>query len=276
MFPKKSPIGMIDSGIGGFSVARKVQKLLPNEDLVYLGDGANTPYGNHTAEEILFMTRYMLGFMREKKAKVLLVACNTISSLIDEYRDEMACPVLSIVQAGADAVAELDGAKKVGVISTCFTASTGCYPRLIGKAAPDKQVFSRGCANLADLVERCLGDPAAQDAIDRELRESLEELVNVHHVDCCVLGCTHYPLVEENIQRLYPALPLVDPAEQMAKTVGRYLNERGLRGDRPEPGRLDIYTTGDAEEYARKAAKVGLEPVSFVGSYPPVKPGFLS
>ena len=95
MFSKESPIGIIDSGIGGFSVARKVQKLLPRENLVYLGDGANTPYGNHTAEEILTMTRYMLRFMEEKGVKALLVACNTISCLIDQYRDEMSCPVLS-------------------------------------------------------------------------------------------------------------------------------------------------------------------------------------
>ena len=117
MITKESPIGVIDSGIGGFSVARKVQKLMPHENLLYLGDGANTPYGNHSAEEILTMTRYMLRFMEEHSVKALLVACNTISCLIDQYRDEMSCPVLSVVQAGADAVAQLP-AQKVGVIST--------------------------------------------------------------------------------------------------------------------------------------------------------------
>lgn len=100
MITKESPIGVIDSGIGGFSVARKVQKLMPHENLLYLGDGANTPYGNHSAEEILTMTRYMLRFMEEHSVKALLVACNTISCLIDQYRDEMSCPVLSVVQAG--------------------------------------------------------------------------------------------------------------------------------------------------------------------------------
>ena len=148
MVTKESPIGVIDSGIGGFSVARKVQKLMPHENLLYLGDGANTPYGNHSAEEILTMTRYMLRFMEDHGVKALLVACNTISCLIDQYRDEMSCPVLSVVQAGADAVAQLP-AHKVGVISTCFTASTHCYPDLIGKVAPDKQVISHGCPNLA-------------------------------------------------------------------------------------------------------------------------------
>ena len=97
---KTDAIGVIDSGIGGFSVARRVQELLPQENILYLGDGANTPYGNHTAEEILEMTRYMLRFMDSHNVKALLVACNTISCLIDQYRDEMRCPVLSVVQAG--------------------------------------------------------------------------------------------------------------------------------------------------------------------------------
>lgn len=176
MFSKESPIGIIDSGIGGFSVARKVQKLLPRENLVYLGDGANTPYGNHTAEEILTMTRYMLRFMEEKGVKALLVACNTISCLIDQYRDEMSCPVLSVVQAGADAVKDLD-VHKVGVISTCFTASTHCYPDLIGKAAPDKVVISHGCPDLANVVERNVGRPEGQALIDADVQKNLEGLV---------------------------------------------------------------------------------------------------
>ena len=223
MFSKESPIGIIDSGIGGFSVARKVQKLLPRENLVYLGDGANTPYGNHTAEEILTMTRYMLRFMEEKGVKALLVACNTISCLIDQYRDEMSCPVLSVVQAGADAVKDLD-VHKVGVISTCFTASTHCYPDLIGKAAPDKVVISHGCPDLANVVERNVGRPEGQALIDADVQKNLEGLVR-----------------------------------------------DGLVNDGPQPGRLDIFTTGSAEEYAMKAEKVGLDPVTSVQFYPPMK-----
>ena len=163
MITKESPIGVIDSGIGGFSVARKVQKLMPHENLLYLGDGANTPYGNHSAEEILTMTRYMLRFMEDHGVKALLVACNTISCLIDEYRREMDCPVLSVVQAGAESAAHRPE-KRVGVISTCFTASTGCYPALIAQLAPEKKVFSRGYKNLAAMVEH----GASQQEIDED------------------------------------------------------------------------------------------------------------
>ena len=270
MVTKTSPIGIIDSGIGGFSVALKMQQMLPHENLLYFGDGGNMPYGNHTAEEILTMTRYMLRFMEERGVKALLVACNTISCLIEQYRDDMSCPVLSVVQAGADAVAQMP-VHKVGVISTCFTHSTRCYPDLIGKEAPDKVVVSHGCPDLAKLVEAHVGDPAGQVILDADLKSNLDELVNQEKIDCCVLGCTHYPLVSENIHRLYPELPLIDPAVQMAKTIGGYLQENDLANDQAGQGSLDIYTTGSVEEYREKAAKVGLNPVTSVQSYPILK-----
>ena len=246
MATKTSPIGVIDSGIGGFSVALKMQQMLPHENLLYFGDGGNMPYGNHTADEILTMTRYMLRFMEERGVKALLVACNTISCLIDRYRDDMSCPVLSVVEAGADAVSQM-AVHKVGVISTCFTHSTRCY--------------------LAKLVEANVGDPKGQEIIEEDLKKNMDELVHKHKIDCCVLGCTHYPLVSENINHLYPELPLVDPAVQMAKTIGAYMEEKGLVNDQPGQGTLDIYTTASVEEYREKAAKVGLK-VTSVQDYP--------
>ena len=262
-----SPIGIIDSGIGGFSVALRAQRLLPHENLLYFGDGGNMPYGNHSAEEILAMTRYMLRFMEEREVKILLVACNTISCLVDRFRAEMTCPVLSVIQAGADAAARLPG-KKIGVVATCFTHTTGCYPELIGKLAPEKQVISRGCTKLAALVEHHLGDPAGREKLNADLRENLDELVYGEKIDCCVLGCTHYSLVEGNIEELYPKLPLVDPADQMVKTAEAELERQSLLNYRSERGTLEIYTTGSPEEYREKAEKAGLDPVTSVRSYP--------
>lgn len=270
MLNRNCPIGIIDSGIGGYSVARRVQKLLPHENLLYLGDGANTPYGNHTGQEILELTRHMLRFMRDHEVKGLLVACNTISCLIDQYRDEMDCPVFSVVQAGADAVAQLPY-QKIGVISTCFTAESGCYPKLIDQVAPGRQIISHGCPNLANLVEQNVGNPDAQPLIDGDLTENLEPLVSREQIQCCVLGCTHYPLVEENIRRLYPDLVLVDPAERMAEGLKAYLSQSDLMNEQTETGRLDIFTTGSLEEYIKKANKVGLNPINSVQFYPPIQ-----
>lgn len=271
MFDRQSPIGVLDSGIGGFSVARRVQQLLPGEDLVYFGDGAHIPYGNHPKETIVAMARYMFQFMQTRGVKALLVACNTISCVIDRCQDAVSCPVFNAVQAGADAVSGLD-VEKVGVISTVFTHNSRCYPQKILAQSPKKLVvLSCGCPDLARLVEHNLGDPSGMAEVEEELRKELDSMVLRDHIQCCVLGCTHYPLVEDSIHRLYPGLPLIDPAEEMARQLRAYLEENALLREENRPGQLEIYTTGDVEEYTMRAAQVGLKEVRSVRFYPPME-----
>jgi glutamate racemase len=268
MFDKNSPIGILDSGIGGFSVARKVRLLLPGEDLIYFGDGAHIPYGNHPRERIVAMARYMFDFMEGRGVKALLVACNTISCILDQCEDAVSCRTFNAVQAGADAVSRLD-VEKVGVISTVFTHRSRCYPKKILEKTPGKMVvLSCGCPDLARLVEHNLGDRAGMAQVEENLHKELDGMVYRDKIQCCVLGCTHYPLVEDSIRRLYPELLLIDPAEQMARELEQYLGETGLERGEDRPGRLDIYTTGDVEEYAVRARQVGLGPVSSVSRYP--------
>ena len=153
MFDANSPVGVLDSGIGGFSVARAVQQLLPAEQLIYFGDGAHIPYGNHPEDKIVAMARYMFSFLEQKQVKALLVACNTISCVIDRCADAVSCPTFNAVQAGANAVSRLD-VEKVGVISTVFTHNSRCYPQRILAQSPKKLVvLSCGCPDLARLVD---------------------------------------------------------------------------------------------------------------------------
>lgn len=107
MFHPSDPIGILDSGIGGFSVVRQVQRTLPGEELVYFGDGAHIPYGNHPEDKIVAMARYMFRFMEDHHVKALLVACNTISCVIGQCEGEVSCPTFNAVQAGAEAAARL-------------------------------------------------------------------------------------------------------------------------------------------------------------------------
>lgn len=274
---QQNPIGIIDSGIGGFTVARWAQQLLPGENLVYLGDGANTPYGNHTGDEILEMNRHMLGFMKSRNVKALLVACNTTSCLIETAHacgqttvfDEMPFPVFSMLQAGVASVKDLP-VQTIGIISTVFTHNSGCYPDLIKRAAPEKTVISHGCPNLVAVIEQHLTDPDGQELIDNELRHDLEALVHDAKIDCCVFGCTHYPLVSEHMTRLYPSLLQVDPARQMAELARERLAQENLLQDRASGGLLEIFTTGtNIDIYERHARVAGLLPTAPVGYYPP-------
>ena len=265
------PVGILDSGIGGFSVARQVQRLMPGEELLYLGDGAHIPYGNHREEEIVAMARYLFRFMEEHGVKALLVACNTISCVIDRCRQEVSCPVFNAIRAGADAVAGLP-VEKVGVISTVFTHNSGAYPREILAQSPKKMVvLSCGCPDLARLVEHNLDDPAGMVQVEENLRQELDQMVLEEKIQCCVLGCTHYPLVADSIRRLYPGLPLVDPAEEMARSPRGYLRAGGLEREGTRPGGLSVYTTGDVAEYRLRAGQVGLERIDRVEWYPPME-----
>lgn len=268
MYDKHSPIGVLDSGIGGFSVARQLQRLLPEEDLLYFGDGANIPYGNHSRNRIVTLARYMFDFMEQHRVKALLVACNTISCVIKECEDAVSCPTINAVQAGADAVSELD-ADKVGVISTVFTHNSRVYPRKINERSPKKMVvLSCGCPDLARLVEHNLTNPEGMRDVEANLKLELDDMVLRENIQACVLGCTHYPLVEGSIRKLYPGLPLIDPAVRMAEDTRDYLDREGLRRPGNEPGKLTIYTTGDVEEYAQRARQVGLERIEAVCPYP--------
>lgn len=260
MLDKNSPIGIIDSGIGGYSVARQMQSQLPHENFLYLGDGANTPYGNHSAQEILRMTRRLLQFMKERQVKALVVACNTISCIAPQFQDEMECPVLNVLQSGARAVARLH-LEQVGVISTCFTAASNCYPDLIHTVSPDTRVVSHGCPDLADLIERYIDQPCGARIIDLAIQKNVAGLEDLSHL---LLACTHYPLAGENFRRLYPDVQWIDPAGELAGSVETYLEENNLLNRSPALGHMEIYTTGSAQEYARKAEKVGLLQVTTV------------
>lgn len=268
LYHKNSPIGVLDSGIGGFSVARQLQKLLPGEDLLYFGDGAHIPYGNHSHDRIVTLARYMFDFMEERGVKALLVACNTISCLIHECEDAVSCPTVNAVQAGADAAAEL-AADKVGVISTVFTHNSRVYPEKITRLSPKKVVvLSCGCPDLARLVEHNLSDPAGMRDVEENLKLELDGMVQGEKIQALVLGCTHYPLVEDSIRKLYPDLPLIDPAVRMAEDTLAYLERAGLRKEGDEPGQIHIYTTGSVEEYRQRAEQVGLRRISGVHAYP--------
>lgn len=236
-------IGIIDSGIGGFSVAKAVKALLPQEDILYFGDGANAPYGNRTGDELVSLAKYMVEFMNKSQVKLLLVACNTISCLADSYEGEIDCPTLYVVKSGALAVAKSEF-QKIGVISTNFTHQQGMYSQYICEIAPEKQVYSQGSTNLVRFIEENKGDQASRLAIQGELEEVLSPLVQ-QGIGCCVLGCTHYPLAMDVLRDTFPSLAFSDPAEEMARQAKAFLSDNNLLNH--NGGKLTVYTSGQVE-----------------------------
>ncbi len=252
---KQHPIGIIDSGIGGFTVAKAVAEILPREDILYLGDGANAPYGNRTGEELVKLAKYMVDFMEKQQVKLLLVACNTISCLHKAYEDHIHCPVLYVVKSGAVGVCR-QATEKIGVISTQFTHQQGVYCRYIQEIAPEKQVFSQGSTHLVRLIEGNQGDKASETAIVNELKAVVSPLV-AEGIGSLVLGCTHYPLVMEQLQNTFPDLMFSDPAQEMARQTQDLLTNNNLLNT--SGGILTVYTTGDTQTQAPHLKRAGLQ-----------------
>ncbi len=250
-----APIGILDSGVGGYTVARVLQKLLPHEDIIYYGDGGNAPYGNRTADDIVHIVEQILDFMTEQGVKAVGLACNTSSALIDRFADKYDFPIFSIVQAGADEVLR-QGVKRVGVLSTVLTARTGSYPRLIQQGNPDVEVFSQGSVNLAALVE---SGTAGDAEIVAELQASLGQLAAAQpQLDTLVLGCTHYPIVRDVIARTYPQFTnIIDPAMGQVENMKACFAANNAIN--PNGGRLQIYTSGDCGKFEAMAEQLGLK-----------------
>lgn len=250
-----APIGILDSGVGGYTVARVLQQILPKEDVIYYGDGGNAPYGNRTADDIVHIVEQILNFMAEQGVKAVGLACNTSSALIDRFADKYDFPIFSIVQAGADEVLRQQ-IKRVGVLSTMLTAQTGSYPRLIHEGNPAVEVFSQGSVNLAALVE---SGKAGDEEIVAELRASLGCLATAQpELDTLVLGCTHYPLVRDVIAREYPQfVNIIDPAMGQVEKIAQCLADHNALN--ANGGKLQIYTSGDCGKFEAMAAQLGLK-----------------
>lgn len=263
---KEQAIGIIDSGIGGFTVAKSIRKALPHEDILYLGDGANAPYGNRSSEELTALAKYMVQFMNQQRVKLLLVACNTISCLADSYQEDIACPVLYVVKSGAKGVATLD-VEKIAVISTLFTHEKQMYAKYIHEISPEKQVYSGGSRHLVGLIENNRGDKESAEGIKEEIRQVLTPLV-AEGAECCVLGCTHYPLAMEELTTCFPTLPFSDPATEMAKEATTLLSDNNLLNSRG--GTLTVYTTGDPILQEAHLERAGLLPVGAILHLPPL------
>lgn len=252
-------IGVMDSGIGGLTVAKEIQRILPHEDILYFGDSANCPYGNRSAQEIAELSRKMLRFLGDRGVKVVAIACNTISTLVDILTPDFDFKIIGIVAPSAAYVVR-SGIKRVGLIATEFTVSTGNYDKLIHQLDPEVQVTGKGSPLLAGLVDR--GD-FNQDDINTEIRTQIDNILSrdsqIQHV---ILGCTHYPIIGKNFEECYPELSFINPALEQANVVRDYLTEKDSLAQEGE-GSFTICTSGDPEVYVQVAKRIGMkEPTS--------------
>jgi glutamate racemase len=222
----KKPIGIFDSGIGGLTVVKQLMELLPNEQLIYFGDTARIPYGTKSKKLIEQYAIEDTRFLLQYNIKILVVACNTASSLaMDVLLDYLEIPVIGVVIPGAEAAVELTRNKKIGVIGTIATINSNSYTIQIHKHLKEAKVYAQPCPLLVPLVEEgWLNDEITIMTLKKYLPEMISE-----KVDTLILGCTHYPLLENTIQQIMGNhVKLIDSGKETAKAVKRVLIETNL------------------------------------------------
>jgi len=223
---RNRPIGIFDSGVGGLTVVKEIEKILPGESIVYFGDTARVPYGTKSKDTINRFSRENIKFLLKFKVKAIVVACNTSSSLaIPALRREFKLPIIGVIEPGALKATSLSKSKRIGVIGTKATISSGIYEARIKKLAPQAKVFSKSCPLFVPLAE----EGWLADKITRDIAKIYLESFRLRKVDTLILGCTHYPLLKGLIKKVVGKnIKLVDSASQTAKETKNLLVQKNL------------------------------------------------
>ena len=228
MNPNQKPIGVFDSGVGGLTVLKQLIRFLPNESFVYLGDTARVPYGNKSPETIKRYAREATHFLLEKQVKMIVVACNTVSSLAIQEVQETAgyIDVVGMIDFSAVAAYRSSRNKKIGIIGTRATISSKGYDEILQKIAQNNplEIKSIPCPLFVPLVEELQIDTEATKLIANQYLAPFKEF----QIDTLILGCTHYPALKKVISDILPDVNLIDTGEQSAIQVLRILAEKQL------------------------------------------------
>jgi glutamate racemase len=217
-------IGIFDSGVGGMTVARAVETLLPDYQITYYGDLARTPYGSKSPEAIIQYSIDNTEFLLAHGAKVIIIACNSAASVAsDILRQKFAVPIFEVITPAVVRAVTSTAIGNIGIIGTRATIRSGIYEQKIKEKAPGFRVFSKACPLLVPLVEEGWIDARETKMILRKYLLPLKQ----NQIDTLVLGCTHYPLLKDIIQHRMGKnrVRLIDSSIEVALTLQKYLHE---------------------------------------------------
>lgn len=269
--PTTQPIGVFDSGLGGLTVVRQLERELPNESILYLGDSARCPYGPRSRSDVRRFVLEIGQWLVQRDVKLIVIACNTATAAgLTSAQRFFDVPVVGVVEPGARAAVEASVNRKIGVIGTVGTIESGAYSEAMRALDPRTTVFSAAAPRFVELVEQGLrlGHDALEDLLagvsDVYIRSSFYEMARDYLVplkrngiDTLVLGCTHFPLLQAPIQQVLGSkVTLISSADETAKEVAGLLAYRGQRALPGQPRREYFATTGDPWEFEALGARI--------------------
>ncbi len=217
-------IGIFDSGIGGLTVVKSIKKHLPEYDIIYFGDTARTPYGTKSSDTILKYALENTQFLLDHGAKIIIIACNTASSIATKYLREKYnnLPVFEVISPAVELCLKTSLKNRIGVIGTRATISSNIYEKKIIDKQPDAKVFSVPCPLLVPLVEEGWGGKPETKMI---LKKYLHPL-KTKQIDSLILGCTHYPVLKQIIQeKIGKQVKVIDSSIAVTQKISKYIDQ---------------------------------------------------
>jgi len=222
------PIGVFDSGLGGLTVVKEIKKRLPGESLIYFGDNGRTPYGTKSKETVLKYSKQDIAFLLSMDVKLVVVACNTVSSVALPEIKDIQVPVLEVIGPGVDAALKKSRTGRIGIIGTPNTIASSIYSKAIKQRNPEAKTFAKPCPLFVPLVEEGWWD---NDIVRMIAFEYLNGLLE-ENIDTLVLGCTHYPLLSNTIRKVIgQEIVMVNSAEEVAAALEQMLLNEDLLTD---------------------------------------------
>ncbi|HOL16879.1 MAG TPA: glutamate racemase [Bacillota bacterium] len=253
-------IGVLDSGVGGLTVVREIQRQLPHEGIVYFGDTARMPYGPRPYEEVRRFALEIIDFLISQEIKMVVVACNSATAAgITHYQKQCPFPVLGVIEPGVRAAIAHTRNNKVGVIGTTGTINSSAYKKALLREKADLQVVDRACPLFVLLVENNLVDTREALLVAEEYLQPFKKA----GVDTLILGCTHYPLMAGLIQQVVgPGVKLISSAEETAAEVKAILTATNLHNPlrSSNPG-YRFFVSGSPKPFEEIGTKLLRQPV---------------
>jgi glutamate racemase len=247
-------IGILDSGVGGLTVAREVMRQLPREGIIYFGDNERCPYGSRNLTEVKHFTRQIVEFLLKHPVKVIVVACNTATAAgLDEMRSEIEIPIIDVIQPGARAAIKATKTGRIGVIGTDGTIGSDSYTTALRQIHPDLFITSLACPDFVPLVEN---DHFNDEEYSLEIiRKRLKPLHPID-LDCLILGCTHYPILAPMISKVMgPDVTLISSDDETAREISAILSHKNIMANEFQTPLHQFYTSGDPTKFKRIAQK---------------------
>ncbi len=245
-------IGVFDSGTGGLTAVKELNKLLPSENIIYFGDTARVPYGTRSKETIIQYTNQAINFLKNHKVKMIIIACGTASSVLSACEPITEIPFTGVVLPAVQAACGSTRMGRIGVIATPATIKSGCYGKAIRTIRPDTFVVGNPCPLFVPLVEN--GFFGKNNEVARLVAKQYLAPIIAEKVDTLILGCTHYPLLQDIIADIMGEnVTLISAGEEAAKYASAILTEKELLSDSGEKGTNEFYVSDSVEMFADNA-----------------------